>query len=54
MIKIYVKCFKLKARVEVYMKNTIPLSTIRRRQDSREEELHLAWSKHVSSQGVFL
>lgn len=43
-----------KVRIEVYMKNTISLSTPRRRQASREEDLHLAWSKHVSSQGQFL
>ena len=43
-----------KVRIEVYMKNVISLSTPRRRQASGEEDLHLAWSKHVSSQGIFL
>jgi hypothetical protein len=41
-------------RIELYMKNIISLSTPRRRQASREEYMHLAWSKHVSSQGGVL
>ena len=42
-----------KVSIEVYMRNTISVSTPRRRQVSREENIHLSWSKHVSSKGGF-
>jgi hypothetical protein len=38
-----------KVIIDIYMKNTISLPTPKRRQDSRETNIQLEWSKHVSS-----
>lgn len=52
--KVFREVFQSQLRVEVYMKNIFSFPTPMRRQDSTKENFHLAWSKHVSSQGVFL